>query len=310
MAQLIKLLDYISRYESNPFHYPSQYIRLKQENWQALEKDWEAEQTKGKTQAAPVEEEAVSRFKWNPFVKKAEQTKDPVIEEEDLFLPRSKKQLIQYFLNQLYPFQIKWATTTLSQVSFIDPKYNHEANLRYLLQRMPDIYLVMYHPIFNIKQAPIESEIIIISPLGVDIICLMEEHPDTNIIVTDERMWDLEMNNSKTKIISPLIALKRTEQIVKGIFNRHEIDFPINKIVLSKTNRIICTSEPYQTAIIGKREFDAWLEHKRQLSSPLKNVQLRAMEALLLHCQTTSVTRPEWEDTDTPYETITSFEEK
>lgn len=33
MAQLVKLIDYVTRYEVQPFHYPSQYIRLKQENW-------------------------------------------------------------------------------------------------------------------------------------------------------------------------------------------------------------------------------------------------------------------------------------
>lgn len=34
MAQLVKLYDYISRYETNPFHYPSRFIQLKQDNWQ------------------------------------------------------------------------------------------------------------------------------------------------------------------------------------------------------------------------------------------------------------------------------------
>ncbi|ARI76757.1 hypothetical protein [Halobacillus mangrovi] len=33
MAQLIKLQDYISRYETSIYQYPSQFIRLKRENW-------------------------------------------------------------------------------------------------------------------------------------------------------------------------------------------------------------------------------------------------------------------------------------
>ncbi len=41
MAQLVKLQDYISRYEKDIYHYPAQYIRLKNENWKKLLQTWE-----------------------------------------------------------------------------------------------------------------------------------------------------------------------------------------------------------------------------------------------------------------------------
>ncbi len=40
MAQLVKLYDYISRYEWNTYRYPTQFIRLKQENWKKLYNRW------------------------------------------------------------------------------------------------------------------------------------------------------------------------------------------------------------------------------------------------------------------------------
>jgi len=40
MAQLIKLYDYIWRYEWNMYRYPSQYIRLKKDKWKDLHNDW------------------------------------------------------------------------------------------------------------------------------------------------------------------------------------------------------------------------------------------------------------------------------
>ena len=43
MAQLVKLQDYISRYEWNPYHYPAQFIRLKRQNWKKLQEQWEME---------------------------------------------------------------------------------------------------------------------------------------------------------------------------------------------------------------------------------------------------------------------------
>src|SRR5690625_3594842 len=73
MAQLIKLRDYISRYETNPFHYPTQFIRLKQENWRKLVKAWqeenEAELEAERWQVA-MQEGASRSFRWNPFRKR------------------------------------------------------------------------------------------------------------------------------------------------------------------------------------------------------------------------------------------------
>ncbi|WP_413229413.1 hypothetical protein [Heyndrickxia sporothermodurans] len=45
MGQLIKLQDYISRYEMDPFRYPAQYVRLKKQQWQKLKLDWENQST-------------------------------------------------------------------------------------------------------------------------------------------------------------------------------------------------------------------------------------------------------------------------
>ncbi len=40
MAQLIKLQDYISRYEWDTYRYPTQYIRQKKEQWQRFYSEW------------------------------------------------------------------------------------------------------------------------------------------------------------------------------------------------------------------------------------------------------------------------------
>ena len=41
MAQLVKLLDYVSRYEHDLSRYPSQYIRLKRYQWERMKTQWE-----------------------------------------------------------------------------------------------------------------------------------------------------------------------------------------------------------------------------------------------------------------------------
>lgn len=309
MAQLIKLLDYITRYESNPFHYPTQYIRLKQENWKKTLQLWEIENEKSSNQNQPYHNDNNNgNFRWNPFAKK-QQMEQEERESFERTLPITKKQLTKHFLNELYPFQLKWATSTISHVSFTDSKYNHDHTLKFFLQRFPDIYLLMYYPIFNIKKAPIDGEIILISPVGIDIVSLMNKNPYETIVASNERTWTIETENDVRKVLSPVISLKRTEQIVRSILNMHNIDFTITKTVLSQTNNFLFSTEPYNTSIIGKREYEDWFEKKRNLHSPLKSVQLKAMEVLLHHCQTTSVRRPEWETEDDTYTTPASFEE-
>src|SRR5699024_5848586 len=95
---------------------------------------------------------------------------------------------------------------------------------------------------------------------------------------------------------SPVISLKRTDQIIKSILQTNNIEMPIKKSLISYNNHILYTTEPYQTNIIGKKDYPKWFEKKRALTSSLKIIQLKAMEALLSHCQTNAVRRPEWND--------------
>lgn len=293
LAQLIKLQDYISRYEWNPFHYPTQFIRLKRQNWSKLYEEWETELT-----MEDLEPEYETDSKVRRFFKRSKDLESETIPESKLSSFKTEEELTKYFLDELFPFQMKWATSTLSRLSYTEKHFYTDETLKYFLQRFPDIYLVMYYPIFNIQKAPIESEIILISPVGIELIKLIEANEHATIMATDERTWTIETTNDIKKELSPLIALRRNERIITSILNKYNIDLPVNKTVLSRTNHIVQTTEPYNTQIISKTNYDAWFNSMRQLSAPLKSEQLKAMEALLKHCQTTSITRPEWAEDD------------
>jgi len=210
------------------------------------------------------------------------------------YLPKTEKELRQYFLNKLYPFQLKWATSTVVNISFMDQTYNDDPILKYFLQRFPDIYLIMYYPIFNIKNAPVDGEIILISPFYIEIIYILEKQTPSLIIASNERTWTVSLDEKQKQILSPLIALRRTEQIVRSVLKTEEIKFPITKSVISRTNDIVYDEEPYNTNFVGKRYYKDWFQRKRQISSPLKNIQLRVIETLLKYCLSNYVKRPEW----------------
>ncbi|MFZ3579820.1 NERD domain-containing protein [Virgibacillus sp. DJP39] len=284
--------DYVSRYEWNAYRYPGQYIRLKQENWQKLHHLW----SNPEEEPQQIEtNQTLSAFeKWKSFIKR--ESVQEFVEEKDEGLPKTEDELKKYFLDKLFPFQLKWASSTLADVSFIDKNIKNDNKLKYFLQRFPDTYLVLYYPVFSLKNVPIDGEIILISPIGIDIISVVDKQPTAKILAGDERTWITEVNEKQEKVLSPLIALKRTEQIVKRVLATEGIDFPIKKLVLSRNNEIVFHTEPYNTKFIGKREYENWFAEKRKLVSPLKNRQLKALETLLKHCQTTSMKRPEWEE--------------
>ena len=293
MAQLIKLKDYISRYEWNAYRYPSQYIRLKQEKWEKLYHVWlEREHMMDEEPVSDKKRSHFSKFKF--FTKSNDEPEDKITSAD--LLPTTEVELRHYFLNQLMPFQIRWATSTVTDVSLTDKDYQYDDTLKYFLQRFPDIYLLMYYPIFHIKNTPLDGEIILIGPFGIEIIYLLEFNEEAIILSGDERTWQVEIEDKKETIISPLISLKRTEHIIKRILNTEQINFPIRKVVLSRTNHIHFSSEPYQTKIIGKLQHDEWFKEKRSLKSSLKGNQLKVIEALLKYCLTTSMKRPEWDE--------------
>lgn len=290
MAQLIKLEDYISRYEWNIYRYPTQYIRMKQENWKKLYRLWETEMNE-QAETSELEQSAFSKWKLL-FKRNKVETRQ---RQEDPALPATEYGLKQYFLDQLFPFQLKWASSTVTDVSFIKRGFERDQTLQYFLQRFPDTYFVMYYPIFKIQKVPMDGEIIFISPFGVEIIYLLEKGHET-IHAVDSRVWILSTEREQKKIISPLIALKRTEKIIKSVLQKQEIDFPVTKTVLSRTNRIDSANQAYNLNIIDNIGYEQWFQEKRHFVSPLKNRQLKTAEALLTYCQTTSVKRPEWEE--------------
>src|SRR5699024_2333794 len=155
MAQLIKLKDYISRYELDIYRYPSQYIRLKREKWNKLYQSWmsglDGNNDENNNQEQLQKESLLS--KWNLFRKKKMQEPeiDPVEE-----LPVNEEDLRVNFLNQLYPFQLKWATSSLSYYLFMYQQFNYDKYLYYFLISFTDNYFLLYYTIFNINKESID----------------------------------------------------------------------------------------------------------------------------------------------------------
>lgn len=326
MAQLIKLLDFVSRYEMNMYRYPTTYIRLKKQHWNKLQALWEEEILEVPDVLEPQVTEKKQRFyKLRNILKQKElESNHEKVEESTEFMghinsnesisdddemgedslpldyklndiPKDEEELKQRFLNQLIEFQIRWASSTIREKSYVDRDLYFNNELKYYLQRFPDNYLVLYHPVFFIQKAPIELEVIMISPTTTWCITIQEGKEDSVFYGSKERFWTEKHMNDEKRVLNPLIAVNRMDNIVKNIYQHHSIELPIKKVVLNRTGYIDYPYAPVDTILIDKRSYDAWFTSLRKLSSPIKHVQLKAAKALLQHCQTTYVKRPEWD---------------
>lgn len=308
MAQLIKLEDYISRYEWDPYKYPSRFIRLKREQWEHLhaQRERDIENASATREDFTEEHKGEESFftKWFRRKKSNLEAEKPEPEDERVFgrnlAKLTEAELKHFFLDHLFPIQLKWATSTVTEVSFVKRTYERDQRLKYFLQRFPDNFLIMYYPVFNIRKAPIECEIIMITPLGIEIIASVERKPGVRIIAGDERKWTLEDGKKSEMILNPAISLKRTEHVVKSILGAEGVDFPIRKTILAEKNQIVYATEPYQIDIIDENRYSEWFEEKRKMNTPLKSLQLKSAAALLGQTRTNAVKRPDWEE-EKPY---------
>jgi hypothetical protein len=190
---------------------------------------------------------------------------------------------------------MKWASTTLMEKSFVDKKYLFDPRIKYFLQRFPDTFLVLYKPIFLLKKAPVEGEIILVTPTDVWCITFLEGEDLSVFNGSSDHFWIKRNKEREEKVLNPLISLNRTGKIVKKIFQLYEIELPIHKVVLCRNGYVDFPSPPYDVEFIEKRNYEKWFHSMRAHRSPLKHVQMKAAEALLECCMTTSIRRLEWE---------------
>lgn len=311
MAQLIKLYDYISRYETDIYQYSNRFARLKRQRWEAVRHSWENGETALEqypiNQIAQYDDDWLGENRTSFLQSFRELFSRSKMDEESFELYDSDKtsasaiqsnktleELKKDFLDDMLKFQCRWASSTIRNRSFLDKDLYHSQELAFYLQRFPDNYLVMYHPVFMVKNASIEAEVIMISPISVYCITFLNGKTSGAFKTDKGRFWFETNKEEEIKHINPTIGLNRMKKIMKSIFEKYNIELPIQNIVLSPEGYIEDTYYTTETKYIDARNFKEWFGKMRSLSSPIKLMQLKGAEALLQYCQSTYVQRPEW----------------
>ncbi|WP_078816935.1 NERD domain-containing protein [Sporosarcina newyorkensis] len=311
MAQLVKLVDYVSRYENDLTRYPTQFIRLKRYQWKRIKNQWEHGFNLFEEQAATIEEDPREDAKWYSLLfKKWRKRRDEEFEEEepnvgkeegtetDLAFqaaisdrPSTIEQLKKSYTNQLFQFQLKWASSTLYDRSRVDPRFFSDPLLKELTQRLPDSFLLFYYPIVKVNKAPIELDILLLTPTACYCITALEDERMAAYISSGDRFWLKKFGENEVKVLNPTIALNRMEKVVSSFFTAANVELPIKKLILTRNGYIDYPGNPNEITSIDKKTYDEWLERLSNNPSPMKHTQFKAAQAILEHAQTTAMSR-------------------
>ncbi len=308
MAQLVKLLDYVSRYESDLSRYPTQYIRLKRYQWERMKTQWENRDSLTEWEQmnveVPIEPEIEKWFSpiTRLFSKRTTEEERTVVEENPVevegefdfspklnYSPSNLKQLRKHYLEQLFQFQLKWASSTLTQKSKLDLRYMRDPLLRSFAQLLPDNYLLFYYPILKVKKAPVELDILIVTPVECMCITVLEQESMAAFVDTGDRFWLKKIGNQETKLLNPMISLNRMEKIVDSIFKNNDVNFPIKKYLISRNGYIDRPGKSFDATVVDRRTYENWFTALKESPLPLKSMQFKAAQSILDVGQTTAM---------------------
>ncbi|WNB93092.1 hypothetical protein [Bacillus sp. NEB1478] len=249
MAQLVKIQDYVSRYEKNLYHYQSLFMRLKEN-------------------------------RWNDFLHKNDRNVNYA----------NKKETVKQFRENLFEHQIKWATTTVKEISKVEHKYLKDSRLQFLTQEIPDNYFLLYEPVLQIKNAPIELDIILAGPANIWLIVWMSGEgiwQETD----NKRFWkNADPENGETRL-NPFIRLERMNTIIGEWAKPYQQQLSVKQRIIAPDAYIDISNDWRKACFIDKRNFKEWHLQITAEPAPVKNQQLKFISDILKHGVTNSLYR-------------------
>ncbi|KMK77794.1 NERD domain-containing protein [Alkalihalobacillus pseudalcaliphilus] len=292
MAHLIKLADYVSRYQGEFNQYVNQFTRKKKEHWYYIKTEWEQSQWRKPDQMVMEESSPINHKKLNPFMKKLKKLTHFIQQQTttDLDPKEASENQLQRkreeFLDLMFESQMTWASSSLGERSNLDSFYFGDKHLKSFCTRIPDNFFLLYHPTFFVKNAEVEMEVIVISPSEIYCVTILEGENLSVFEASSERFWIEYIHQKQQKRLSPLLSLSRMSNVIQYILKKEQLSFPIRKVVLSPESMIDNKLQGSTVEFVDKRNYKQWMDKLTKTSSPIKRTQCDLALILLSYCQT------------------------
>ncbi|EZH68121.1 hypothetical protein DH09_01695 [Bacillaceae bacterium JMAK1] len=301
MVHLVKLEDYVSRYEVDLQRYPNQYSRLKQEKWRHMKKLWQEANVDLRDEDDFNEEWFLGESKsfWKQSIAKFK--KKPVeasLERQDLhpdferYRNKTMADLEQQFYYELFQAQLKWASSSLQEESILDSRYRYDSRLRQLLKELPDNYFLFYYPVLKIAQAEIDLEVVVISPTDIYCVSFIETNKNSIIHASTDRFWKIDHGEKyRKKIVSPMLSQNRMRKVIATLLSEATIRSQIHSVIVAPDGYIDDYQAPLRALKVDCTSYNQWLGELKRHPSPLKKKQMDITVTLLNASSTKSFER-------------------
>lgn len=297
VAHLIKLEDYNSRYQLDLHRYPSQYTRMKKERWFYLKSEWEQSEY-ARLDEDEINEVAPKKDLIKLALKRFKSWSHQPRIEDSVTGNITLDQLKDKYMDDLFKMQIKWASSSSFENASGDAAYVNDKWLRFFAQTIPDNYFLMYKPVFYLKKAPIDFEVLLVGPTEIICISIIEGQEHSVFEAGSGKFWTEYINESRKRRISPLLSLTRMTGVIKTLLDTAELSFPIRQVVLNRESIIDNKMQGVKAEFIDRRKFGEWLEALKKNPSPIKSQQMRISALLLLNSTKPEVPEEEEEERD------------
>lgn len=260
MAQLVKIEQCVSRYQTDFMRYANRFIWLKKRR----EAEWLLRKTRSEA------ERNGARLFTEPA---AAEKRDPD------------------FYSWLYAMQLDWASSTSDSFSALPQNMQRQDWLKDCLQQVNDLVFFFYQPILVTQSAEVQLNSLILT--NDTVWCLTPLHGESYSVFQEEngRRWREIINGGSRTHLNPLIALQRTRRIMSAFLSAHQLDMKVKMVVLAPDSFIEFVPDQFDLELIDRRRKKDWYQQLSRQSLLFKRCQTDAAEQLLEHVKTDASAR-------------------
>jgi hypothetical protein len=155
-----------------------------------------------------------------------------------------------------------------------------------LMHQINDLSFIAYNPVLLTQSGAVQLDSLLITN---DVVWCILSLPGEEGSVFQEisgRRWREIISGGERTLISPLISLKRTQEVIDAFLKQEGIAMRTASAVLTTESFIEFVPDDRGVSLVDRRGFQHWLDEISRHSLILKKGQILAAEALLDHFET------------------------
>lgn len=266
MSQLMKLYDLQSRYERGVLEMSKRYLEQTEADYRSVYKKWE------EGELFPGETIVRKKPWWRMFAR-----------SETIELPGkqlSRPAFLKWYAKRLEMQKLLYAAGGAREDEVWRLSYRRQLDFYLMLHQLNDHYGLFYRPVALYQQGEVELGSFVVGPTAIHLIAWLDGEESIYHVSPAKKWMEQPFKGETRQVLSPLIDLKRTEDILKHLL-AGESDLPIERIIVASKGYFDHVPKDATSTYVNKIDFQAWIRRMNDLAPHTKAQQARICDRLL-----------------------------